>query len=62
MMNYQKSECTIILKTIWTGTGARRAVFCMPLLYTFAVIDVLLQTVVNVMERIDIKIMDWIES
>ena len=57
-----KQDCTDILKNIWTQRGARRAVFCMPLFFTFAVIEMGLMIVVNVMERIDIKIMDWIES
>lgn len=57
-----KHECTDILKNIWTEKGARRAVFCMPVLYTFAVIEMGLMTVINVMEWIDRKIMDWIES
>ena len=50
------------IKNIWTKRGARRATFCTPVLLTFAVIEVILMTVVNVMERIDRKIMDWIES
>jgi hypothetical protein len=57
-----KQDCTDILKNIWTEKGARRAVFCMPVLYTFAVIEMVLLTVINVMERIDIKIMEWIEE